>query len=897
MQKVTDDLKAPADERKLVGGALSVARQSADAAWQKVQDAVAAKLRSAGAAKLQTQLKAIRAQFPRDARFQQAVDGAYAPIKGVGDAVGHVEGAKAALDNKDARAAMGAGNLQQNLNSAQAALNSAVSHEIDGMAGPNADAGAVASAGQKIMAQYAGDPAAQQAIKEATVSRVLQSVAPNPQNPGAALQALNGVYSKAPQGLKDAILNDPKAQAIVAGAVNWANEPLKVPQPLLSPQGRLSNAIMRVDKLTLGLDGSLAARVASQALPAYGQFQKDNKDNLAGSVPFGSVGLSSMMAVGARIAGTPEGDQAISGFASLGGWGPLGSGAVYESLSEGTNPAYAMAVLKQTLAAGHSQQASNYQNDINAGVQAFAQGKLTDNVNKLAAHNAELSWLIKNDGGLMSPQQLNKAVEAYKKSHAGWDQQETQLVNQVSADGSALLNMMSQYNKVVDPASTSDARKAIDQTLSTIGKNQTAGFAVDTALQSNPALTEPQNAFGLADLFKLSKGGTVFRRFGKEFASMVFRQKLQSILSSAPRDPNAAQEFMRQHVANIPDDPVFKYVFGVTDSEIKTFNKAISGMNITPQSTAAEVEAELAKVSRAVSSDGNLSKTFNAETEAGTALRFLAMGVAFLSLGNSFDKVFNGGATDPQNDLKLMLDAGQATQRTLDFARSLGMVEDSSKLGQFGGAWKWTVNGGAASAGDILSAVSVGFDLVTAVRDFAGGDVPNGLTYSGLVVGGALSMAPAFGFSAWFGPIGVGVSAAVIAGKWLWDSNESAHQYEGASAKFLEGAFKTGAAGPLSKRDGIFSGATGASETEFLNRYAQLVNMQPEQLQNWVNRMSDTQLASLSQTLMQLAEACHGDVNQFTNGPVHRWGPHGRNEGWNTVIEFRQMLQAAGINP
>ncbi len=200
--------------------------------------------------------------------------------------------------------------------------------------------------------------------------------------------------------------------------------------------------------------------------------------------------------------------------------------------------------------------------------------------------------------------------------------------------------MMSQYNKVVDPNSNSDARKAIDQTLSTIGKNQAAGFAIDTALQSNPALTEPQNAFGLADLFQFSKAGTVFRRFGKEFASMVFRQKLQSILSGAPRDPNAAQEFMRQNVANIPDDPVFKYVFGVTDAEVKAFNKAINGMNITPQSTAAEVEAELAKVSREVSSDGNLSKTFNAETEAGTALRFLAMGVAFLSLGNSFDKVY-----------------------------------------------------------------------------------------------------------------------------------------------------------------------------------------------------------------------------------------------------------------
>ncbi len=95
---------------------------------------------------------------------------------------------------------------------------------------------------------------------------------------------------------------------------------------------------------------------------------------------------------------------------------------MYESLSEGTNPAYAMAVLKQTLAAGHTQLASHYQNDINAGIQAFAQGKLTDDVNKLAAHNAELSWLIKNDGSLMSPQQLNKAVEAYKQSHPGWNQ-------------------------------------------------------------------------------------------------------------------------------------------------------------------------------------------------------------------------------------------------------------------------------------------------------------------------------------------------------------------------------------------------------------------------------------------------------------------------------------------
>ena len=891
--------RRPAGERKLAGEALKDAQQSANSAWQKVQDAVADKLRSGSAANLQTAVNGVRAQFAGDLKFQQAVDKAYGPVKAVDDAVGRVEGAKSALGNSSARAAIGAGNLQQNLNSAQTALNAAVGHEIDSMAGPNADEGAVARAGQKIMAQYAGDPAGQQAVKEATAARLLQGVTPNPQNPEAALRSLNGVYSGAPQGFKDAILNDPKAQAIVGDAVNWANDPLTHPNPMAqqSPmfaQGSLSNAIMRADKLTQGLDANLAARVASQAMPAYIQFHK----GMSGYMPFGTEGLISMMKVGGRIAGTPEGDRAIAGFASMGGWGALSEGAVYQSLSEGTNPAYAMAVVKQTLAAGNTELAGHYQNSIGVGIQAFAQGKLTDDVNKLAGHNAELSWLIKNDGSLMSPQQLNKAVEAYKQSHPGWNQEETQLVNQVTADGSALLNMMSQYNKAVDPNSNSDARKAIDQTLSTIGKNQAAGFAIDTALQSNPALAEPQNAYGLADLFQFSKAGTVFRRFGKEFASMVFRSKLQSILSAAPRDPNAAQEFMRQNVANIPDDPVFKYVFGVTDAEAKAFNKAINGMNITPQSTAAEVEAELAKVSREVSSDGNLSKTFNAETEAGTALRFLAMGVAFLSLGNSFEKVYHGGVGDAQNDLKLVLDAGQATQRTLDFARSLGMVEDASKLGQFGGAWKWTVNGGAASAGDILSAVSVGFDLVTAVRDFAGGDVPNGLTYSGLVVGGALSMAPAFGFSAWFGPIGVGVSAAVIGGKWLWDSNENAHQYEGSSAQFLQaGGFGHDAANRLNKRDGIFSGATGASETEFLNRYAQLTNKTPQQLQDWVNRLSDAQLNNLSQVLMRLAEACHGDVNQFTNGPVHRFGPHGRNEDWNTVTEFRGMLLAAGINP
>ncbi len=145
LQKVADDPKAPAGERKLAGEALNVARQSANAAWQKVQDAVADKLRSGSAAKFQTALKGVRAQFAGDSKFQQAVDKAYGPVKAVDDAVGRVEGAKSALGNSGARAAIGAGNLQQNLNSAQTALNSAVGHEIDGMAGPNADEGAVAT--------------------------------------------------------------------------------------------------------------------------------------------------------------------------------------------------------------------------------------------------------------------------------------------------------------------------------------------------------------------------------------------------------------------------------------------------------------------------------------------------------------------------------------------------------------------------------------------------------------------------------------------------------------------------------------------------------------------------------------------------------------------------------
>jgi hypothetical protein len=129
-------------------------------------------------------------------------------------------------------------------------------------------------------------------------------------------------------------------------------------------------------------------------------------------------------------------------------------------------------------------------------------------------------------------------------------------------------------------------------------------------------------------------------------------------------------------------------------------------------------------------------------------------------------------------------------------------------------------------------------------------------------------VAPVFGAAAWLGPVGLGVTAASIVGKTIYEDVKDAHQYESASQAFLKAAgYDSAAAAALSKRDGVISGASGAAQMPFLAKYAQMKRLTPEQLQSWVNSLTPDQANHLSERLLQTAGDSNGDPAKFTDGP------------------------------
>src|SRR5262249_39402099 len=135
--------------------------------------------------------------------------------------------------------------------------------------------------------------------------------------------------------------------------------------------------------------------------------------------------------------------------------------------------------------------------------------KVGEDVKHLAQHDAELAWLIKNDGPGLTPQQLNQAVADYRnRKGAGWQAEETRLSRQIAADGTALLNQMVALNQ-----SPWAANAGVGEALKTIANDPFAGLAITSALQTDPSLADDQHAASFGNLFSLAKVGDIGRKF------------------------------------------------------------------------------------------------------------------------------------------------------------------------------------------------------------------------------------------------------------------------------------------------------------------------------------------------------------------------------------------------
>lgn len=774
------------------------------------------------------------------------------------------------------------------------------------------------------------DAALQTVRTQAQTDRQVQDIVTKAQgqsDPLAALRSLNDGFKSAPQDVKDALLRDPNALKIIDGTVTWANQPLQQPGNAIQPQGQTYAALQRLDQATRGLDKTLAGVVADRALPGYEKFRQDNQNYLPGGSPFGFSGIGTLVNIGGRIAGTPQGNDAVARFSAMHGWH---NDAVRNAISAGADPAYAIVMAQQVkargidpsmvvqtitdgiamrdgdkIANGGSVAATiDVANRLQAagldgsgvmkvatdGVQRF-KDKVTDDVKKLAQHDAELAWLVQNDGAGLTPQQLNQAVADYRqRKGAGWQADEAKLRQQIADDGTRLLDQMRALNQL--PPSLSGSQAAADQTLKTIANDPAAGLAIDAAIQSNPELADVRHAKEWADIFAFSKVGDVGRKYTNEFASAQLRRNvLQKLQGLDLKDPASVAQ-AKQAISSLSDEN-FARLAGVAKSDL---DKALKEVQATADKIAGagsqdEVDAALRDLDKKLNTDAALSKTFNKMTRPGQLLRGVAVAFAGASLINSYSK-FNANPSDPQNGIKLLLDAAGFAQKNSELLVGLGAVNKKSAIGQFGGEWKLL---GRASAGDLIAGVSAVLDGVSAVRSEFGLGVPqdtgNAVFSATTAVGGALTVAPAFGAAAWLGPVGLGVTAAGVIGKAIYEQVKDAHKYEGASKNFLKAAgYNDAASDALSKQGGLVSGAKGAAQMPFLAKYAELKHLRPDQLVNWVNGLSADQVKHLSERLLQTAGDSNGDAGQFTNGPPQKGDITDPSTGYTTQVTLANTV-------
>ena len=800
----------------------------------------------------------------------------------------------------------------------RARLAAAVADEVARRSGSNVsarpstmDAATIAREGGAIIAGHAADQAAQSLLREA-VAGLLVAAAQAPTDglaspsPMEALRALDRACVAADADVRAAILRNPDAQAIIGNAVAWANGPLHdwvndplrpADAPLRPADAPTKEALARLDEATRGLEPSLAGAVVDRAVPDYEALRRRSTGGL-----WAHGALSSLCR---RIAGTPQGDDAIARLAGVEDWG---EGAIRDALGAGAAlSAYDIAFARRAGPKFIARIVDNTRDDLmqQAGVSVQALGK----------HNAQLRMLLTNnagpDGELLPPGGLEKGVAGYAayKGEA-WKAENARLHDRLAEDGAAILHYLSATAEL--PPDLAGTLR--DRTVQSIAEDPKAQLAMQEALRRNPSPITDRQIESIVKLLDLPvRAGDLGRRLAIPLAlSLVRGWVLDELAGIDLRDPAGLAQ-AKEVVGRLVDQYRAKLVgFGPNEAE-----KVVSALQRTAdalaRSAAAGIEDMPAAASKALTAlDRDLNQiaqvrdnlppamAFGPSTVAGRTIRLVGVALVAVALVNDTAKLRDHAGV--RDALWVTLETVWLGQRACDTARALGLVTESSAASRFA---LWKVGGASAlrnvGTGELILGGAAVINLADAMRFGFGIGVEQdtGNAAFSLVagVGHGMAAAPAFGAAAWAGPVGIGVTAAALIGKTIYTSHKDAKEYQAASTAFLTAAgYSATAAGLLSQRTG-----DGGGLMPFLARYAKLRGLDAAQIERWVNRLGD-KAWYLSNGLLRAARDCGSNPDRFTADPAQETVLEVPGEGLtisttllNTVSGFEQYLRSEDI--
>lgn len=723
--------------------------------------------------------------------------------------------------------------------------------------GKTADDATLQQWGNDIAARHPQNPARQTEINETVADirsdRQVESImagAKTESDPGKALKLLSDGYAGAPPELQRRILAHPDAQGVIDRAVTWANEPLRRPMDkgLVMPQALTREAITRLDTVTRDLHKTLGAEVVNRAMAGYEQFNKDFQ-NRSGGQMFGPEGARTLMFLTGRIAGTTAGDAAVSRFAAF---NAFDENSMRNALAEGASPAYLLELARQnTDAVDPERMLAVVRGGLDMHRTAI-KGDLAD----YAKETEELQWLIQQHGSWMTDDPLQASINQYKAAKEaadpGWTDRVKKLEDKLATHGTHLLEQTAQLSKL--PPELADRQSGLNDFLAdTLGAYESKA-AVSLALQKHPNVMAGDNGIALKNFFATVKSGHEARKLAPQIVNAYIKANVVSRLTDL--DPNKPASIAKaQDALESLKGSAMAKLLGVTEADL---GKAVDQVKATLPAKGESTDSILKKLQKLDATVSGL-KSFQNSTFGGVVFRALGVIGAGASLINSGQRFANDPTWAPA--VKLMTDASGLTRGYAELVKAVDR----------GGSLSTALAGKTASA---LTAFAALGDAALAIDAYQKGDNTAATFFGISAVGGALAAAPAVvstvpalaasaaagTAAAWLGPIGIGLIVVGTIGNALYQNHKIDKLHDTPeAAKFLEVAgFNDKTAKALVDQSG-----EGFSPVPLLMKYGQLHGLTADQTIQWLNNLSEAQLATTRDVVHRTLDELDGDITKF----------------------------------
>jgi hypothetical protein len=635
--------------------------------------------------------------------------------------------------------------------------------------------------------------------------------------PAEQLRVLNDAYKQADAQTRSDLLADPQVRQTIRSAAFDAVQPLsQSPDAVQGQAVPFLEAAQNLDALTQDMDPTLVAAVLENTVSAYSNYARNDSGGMTGI-----EGSTTFLRVLDRAVGTPQGDAAIRGLVDTGM--SLDRNGVYQHISTGGSPAF-------TAQAGWREATLE-------GVNAYAASTVKNSADAYLQHTQELNWLITNQGGTMTPAQLDQAINNYiERQGAGWEQTANDLKEQLAQDGLAL------QTQIESMLAAGGYESEVDRLL----QDPTNQFALTTAFGNHPEAVTDRTLSLLSGLGKTTEAG----RRTLEIAANAFvkSQVLQPLSSYDPADPNSAAQI--QSTINRLKSPGMSTALGIDQPKLDRAVQALQDSLQGPNATQADLDRAMAKLNSDLDSVA-LSRT----TPAGQLFRAMGVGLAGINLASSLQRA----GRDPaalENWGKVVTDTLGVSQKTAEimFARGAGGTGTEMMASR--------------AAGRIVSGLSAAADGWLAAASFAKGDATLGTLYSVAAAGGALATASSLGWvGAWGGPVGIGLTAIAALGVYAVQTTRDSniHMNDPDTAPFLQYSnLEADTAGMLTDQSG-----EGHSPMPLLVKYAELkgydmANAQHQQrFVEWLNGMPPEQLDHVRDWVHNMADEFDGDAGRL----------------------------------